>query len=354
MERRNFLKFGAISTFAAMLNSKTLNSQINNNEMTNKNQKIIKPKALKHGDVIGIVAPATSVTSPDDLEAAKSLLNYLKLNYKFADNLLAKDGYKTKDAKIRAQDINSMFANKEINGIICIRGGYGSMGILNYLDYNLIKNNPKIFIGYSDITAMHLAINKFSNLTTLHGAMLLSDLSNNSIKFFENALFSTQPLGIIANPKTGLIRDDFPTRTINPGKARGKIIGGNLSLITALMGTKYEIDTKDKILFIEDVGEEPYRIDRMLTQLKLAGKLQESKGIIVGICQDCVQKNVPHVWDFSLGEVLDYQLKDLNIPAFYGLLIGHTSIQYPIPEGLEVEIDADAKTLNILESFCEN
>ncbi|MGB9701496.1 MAG: S66 peptidase family protein [Candidatus Kapaibacteriota bacterium] len=353
MKRRNFLKIGAISTITAMLNTKSLNSQISNNKMTDKN-KLIKPKVLQKGDLVGIVAPATSVTSPDDIEAAKSLLAYLGLNYKFADNFFSNEGYKTKDARSRANDINNMFANPDVKAIICIRGGYGSMGILNYLDYDLIKNNPKIFIGYSDITAMHLAINKFASLSTLHGAMLLSNLSGNSIDFYKKALFTTQPLGKISNPQSGTIRNDFPTRTIYPGKASGQIIGGNLSLISSLMGTKYEMDTKDKIIFIEDVGEEPYKIDRMLTQLKLAGKFDEAKGIIVGKCQDCEQKNAPPIWDYSLGEVLDYQLKDLKIPTFYGLLIGHTSIQYPIPQGVEVEIDADARFINIIESFCEN
>ncbi|MBI5326633.1 MAG: LD-carboxypeptidase [Ignavibacteriae bacterium] len=314
---------------------------------------MIHPKALKQGDTVGIIAPATAVTDPDQIGKAIEALNYFGLKNKIGRNVLKGEGYKTRTIEERIDDIHTMFGDKDVSAIFCLRGGYGSAGLLDKIDYDLIKSNPKIFIGYSDITALHLAINKYSSLITFHGPVLLSGFSNYTADYFSKALFNTNPLGKIVNPesKSG-IRLVHPTRTIKPGKATGKLIGGNLSIICSLMGTPYEIETKDKILFIEDVGEEPYRIDRMLTQLRLAGKLNSTAGIIFGECTECNSDglNPSHIWDYTLGEVLDKILGNLNIPVFYGLTFGHTNDQITIPEGVEAEMDADDRVLNILES----
>jgi len=313
----------------------------------------IHPKALKRGDTVGIIAPATAVTDPDQLDKAVEALNYFGLNAKFGKNVLKGEGYKTRTVDERLDDLHSMFKDKDIAGVFCLRGGYGSPQLLDKIDYELIKNNPKVFIGYSDITAMHLAINKLSKLITFHGPVLLSGFSNYTADYFSKALFKTNPIGKVVNSesKNG-IRLVHPTRTIKPGKASGKLIGGNLSLICSLMGTPYEIDTTNKILFIEDVGEEPFRIDRMLTQLRLAGKLNTASGVIFGECQGCNSDglNPSHVWDYSLGEVLDNILGNLNIPVFYGLTFGHTNDQITLPLGVDAELDAESGTLNIIEA----
>lgn len=345
MERRNFLT--AVSAFSI-----ASAFQLKSEQVQSSNDRIF-PQVLKPGDTIGVVAPGTSVSDPDDLQRAREALDYFGLKVKFGKNIAKGSGYKSRSIKERVDDIHDMFTDKTVKGVFCIRGGYGSAQLLDSLDFGLIKENPKVFVGYSDITALHLAINKLSGLVTFHGPVLLSGFSSYSENYFRKALFSTSPVGEIANPNSkNNFRAVHPVRTVNPGKASGKIIGGNLSLISSLMGTRYEIDTKDKILFIEDVGEEPYRIDRMLTQLKLAKKLLNAKGVVFGECKDCNYDGLQssRAWDFSLGEIIDSIFSDIKIPVFTGLTIGHTSDQATMPLGLEAEIDADKCIINILES----
>lgn len=344
MKRREILK----TTLASMMLPMLSNGLFANNS----NLEIIKPKALKQGDTIGIIAPATAVTDPDDIQKAIQVLEYFGLSYKIGKSLLSNGGYKTRTVEDRINDLHGFFDDDDLNGIFCIRGGYGSAQIIDKIDYKLIKKNPKIFLGYSDITAMHLAITQNTGLVTFHGPVLLSSFSSITLESFKKTLFSTEPIGTIFNPKVlSGIRPMYPIRTINEGYAKGKLTGGNLSIICSLMGTPFEIDTKDKILFIEDVGEEPYRIDRMLTQLNLAGKLKQAKGIVFGKCAGCdfSSLNSSRIWDSALGEVLDYQLGNLSLPVFYGLLIGHTNEQFTLPYGIESEINSELGELNILE-----
>lgn len=316
----------------------------------------IKPKALKKGDLAGIIAPGTAVSDPDALKSAGEVINFMGLKPIFGQNVSKGTGYKTRSISERIADLHDMFANPEIKAVFCIRGGYGSPQLLNKIDYDLIKENPKIFAGYSDVTALHLAFNKICGLVTFHGPVMLSSFTNYTYDSFHKALFDTNPVGIIRNPDSkGFIRDTFPIRTIKPGSARGRLIGGNLSLIAATMGTPYEIDTTGKILCIEDVDEEPFRIDRMLTQLDLAGKLQSAAGIAFGRCSGCDGNNLEpsKVWDLSLGEVLDSIIGKYDIPSFYGLNFGHTAEQATLPFGAEAEMDSGIGIINVLESGVE-
>ena len=346
MHRRNLLK-GALA--AAIMMNTSITDSLNGGQFVEP----VKPSALKPGDTIGIIAPGTAVSSPDDLQKVKELMDFFGLKFRFGRNVLKGTGYKTRTVAERVDDIHEMFADKNINGVMCVRGGYGSGQLLDKIDYKLIASNPKIFLGYSDITAMHLAVNKFANLVTYHGPVGLSPFTPMTMNFFKKAVFNTEPIGELMNPSDkSSIHQAHPVRIIKGGKATGRMTGGNLSLITSLMGTKYEIDTKDKILLLEDVDELPFRIDRMLTQLRLAGKLHQAKGIVFGECSGC-NSNKPDAsttWDYSLGEVLDNILGDLNIPVFYGLAFGHTGDQFTIPLGLTAEIDADNYKLTILES----
>jgi muramoyltetrapeptide carboxypeptidase len=193
-----------------------------------------------------------------------------------------------------------------------------------------------------------------TGLVTFHGPMLLANFPQLTIDNFKRTLFSAEPVGIIKNPENRTpVRSAYPVRTIKSGIAKGGLIGGNLTLVCSLMGTKYEIDTKGKILFIEDVDEEPYKIDRMLTHLKTAGKLQESAAIVFGNCSDCSSssKLKPSLsWDYSLAEVIDNAFGDLKQPSFYGLTFGHSSTQFTIPYGIEAELNADDCSLNLIES----
>ncbi len=347
MQRRKF-----ITALGAAALVKPLSAPVQTlARQTQKNQ--IKPRALKPGDTIGVIAPGSAVNSPDDYLLAEELADYLGVNLRYANNVKKGSGYKTRTIEERTDDIHQMFGDKNIAGVFCLRGGYGSGQLLDKIAYGIIKKNPKVFLGYSDITALHLAINKMTGLVTFHGPVMLSPFSELTAESLKKAIFSNKAIGRIENSvEKNPVRVQHHVRTIRPGKAKGMLTGGNLSLITSLMGTRYEFNTRDKILFIEDVGEPPYRIDRMLTQLKTAGKLQKAAGIVFGKCEDCSPGSSASTWDLSLGEVLDNILGDLKIPVFYGLTFGHTIDQFTLPEGVEAEIDADSHTLNITENAC--
>ncbi len=314
---------------------------------------ILKPKALKEGDTIGLITPATYVSDPDRIEAAQRTIRYFDCNPRLGRNVRKRTGYVGGSIEERLADLHEMFGDPEVRAIFCIRGGYGSGQLLDRIDYDLIQKNPKIFLGYSDITSLHLAIHKRTSLVTFHGPVALSRFTDYTQENFRRALFSTKPVGLLTNPKeSNTLRPQHQLRTVKGGKARGRLVGGNLSLIAATMGTPYEIDTRGKIFFIEDVGEEPYSMDRMLTNLRLAGKLEQAAGIIFGECADCVPRDYKPGFEstFSLGEVVDNILGSLKIPVLSGLTIGHTSDQLTLPLGLMASLDADRGELTVEES----
>lgn len=246
-----------------------------------------------------------------------------------------------------------MFRDPEVSAIFALRGGYGAAQLLDRIDYDLIRSHPKIFIGYSDITALHLAIQRRAALVTFHGPVVLSRFTDYTQKYFRRALFDTEPIGVVTNPaESNPLRPAHTLRTVRPGSARGRLIGGNLTLISTTMGTPYEIETRSRILFIEDVDEEPYRIDRMLTQLRLAGKLDSAAGIIIGECQDCRPKDYKPSFNstFTLGEIIDNILGDLKVPVLSGLTIGHTDDQVTLPEGIMATLNAGKQQLIIEEA----
>ncbi len=314
------------------------------------NGKKILPKALKSGDKVGIIAPATAVSDPDDIAKAKEIIESLGLECEIANSVYLGQGYKTRSIDERIIDLHRFFLDNSIKAIFAIRGGYGSGELLDKIDYDIISNNPKIFAGFSDITALHIAINQLCGLITFHSPMMLARFNDYTFSNFKRALFNNKPIGVLSNPEIMQgARKLYPIRTIISGVAEGIITGGNLTIISSLMGTPFEIDTKNKILLLEDVGEEPYRIDRMLNQLRLAGKFRDLKGIIFGVCTNCDRKS--DIWDLALGEVLDKYFKPLAIPSFSGFLFGHTDIQITIPIGADAIINSEKGTLEIIESI---
>lgn len=318
--------------------------------------KMVKPKALKKGDTVGFVTPSTYVSSPDEIATAVRTAEYFGLRVKMGANVRKRAGYLGGSIAERAADVNAMFADAEVKAIFAVRGGYGSAQILPALDYELIARHPKIFQGYSDITAMHLAIHQKTGLVTFHGPVMLSGFTNYTIEHFRRALFETKPLGAVTNPaESNPLRPNHTLRTVRGGKGRGPIVAGNLTLISSTMGTPYEIDTRGKIVCIEDVGEEPYSMDRMLTQLRLAGKLAAAAGIVIGECSRCTPREFRPGFDsnFSLGEVVDDILGGLRIPVLAGLTFGHTADQLTLPLGCTAMLDADKGTLTIEEAGVE-
>ncbi|MGQ9916573.1 MAG: S66 peptidase family protein [Bryobacteraceae bacterium] len=313
----------------------------------------VKPRALRPGDTVGLITPSTYVSDPDRLWLARRTIEELGLRCKMGRSVGRREGYLGGGVRERVEDIHAMFADPEVKAVFCIRGGYGAAMLLDAIDYELIRRHPKILLGYSDITALHLAIHRRAGLVTFHGPVVLSGLSDWTLQHLRSALFETRPLGVLSNPPEARpIRPRHPWRAVRAGKARGPLVGGNLTLISTTLGTPYEIRTEGKILFLEDVGEEPYSIDRMLTHLRLAGKFRGIRGLIWGECAGCRPREFRPAFEstFSVAEVVENVLGALDVPVLSGLVIGHTDDQLTLPLGVEAELDAQAGTLTILES----
>lgn len=305
-----------------------------------------KPRCLKPGANIGVIAPA-SFGSLEVQEKGLAYLKQLGFQITLGPHLAKKWGYLAGTDKERASDIMTLFKDPQIDGIFCLRGGYGTMRLLDLLDYEVIRQNPKIFMGYSDMTALHLAFNQKAELVTFHGPMVASDFGQDipeyTSSFWQKALMKPEPLGLIANPP-----DLVAPTWLLPGEAQGILTGGNLSLLAATLGTPYEIDTTGKILCLEEVGEDPYRIDRMLTQLLLAHKLQAAAGIVLAVCRDCEDAEAD---GFTLAQVLQDRLSSLKKPILMNLFFGHTPLKATIPFGVTALLSSQQDGL-ILSECC--
>jgi muramoyltetrapeptide carboxypeptidase len=311
---------------------------------------IVRPKALRPGDTVGLITPATYVSDPDRLLLAERTVRYFGLKTKRGRHVGKRAGYLGGSIQERLDDLHEMFRDPDVKGVFCIRGGYGAGQLLDRIDYGLIARNPKIFLGYSDITTLHLAIGKRTGLVTFHGPVVLSRFTEYTQGYFRKALFEPGPIGLVTNPPdSDPLRPAHMLRTVRGGRARGPLAGGNLSLISATMGTPFEIETKGRILLLEDVGEQPYSVDRMLTQLRLAGKLDAAAGIVFGECRGCGPREFQPSFEstFSLGEVLDDILGGLKIPVLSGMTVGHTDNQATLPLGVAATLDADKGELVI-------
>ncbi len=304
-----------------------------------------KPAALKQGDTIGLIGTSSHIGNVEKAKMCEDKLNELGFNVAIGESCYGQYGYLSGPDDVRANDVNRMFEDKSIDGIFCIRGGYGASRILDKLDYDMVKHNPKVFAGYSDITALHIALNQICKLVTFHGPMASTDMIPEFDSFsrssFLSAVTSTEPLGVLNNPPYEEIR------SLVTGCASGVIVGGNLSLVAATMGTKYEIDTKDKLLFLEDIDEEPYRVDRMLSQLRLAGKLKDCRGIILGDWNNCTPKNYNP--SLSLMEVFEDIIIPAGKPTIYNFKAGHCSPKITVPFGVKVVLNANDCSLTIIE-----
>lgn len=330
-DRRYFLKFLGLSLLATQLAATNKRSSL---------QPILKPPRLKVGDTVALVSPASMVFK-HELKYINMILGQQGLKVKVATHALDQYGYLAGKDIDRAADINAMFADDSVQGLIATRGGWGSGRILPLLDYDLIRKNPKIIIGYSDITALLLAISARSGLVTFHGPSGTSVWNKFSVGYLKGILFEGKAMTL--QPPANIVE------TITGGKARGRLVGGNLSVLTAMVGSNYLPDWRGKILFVEEVGEDVYRVDRMLTQLSLAGVLQQLEGFVFGQCLKCLDEED----DFptlTLLQVLFDHFRPLGIPAWYGTMIGHIQDKFTVPLGVEVEIDSDRGTIKMLET----
>jgi muramoyltetrapeptide carboxypeptidase len=302
--------------------------------------KVIKPKRLRHGDTIAIVSPASPSLTTIYYDRGKSVLERAGFNVVEGRHINDRNLLFAGDEKSRADDINRAFGDKSIRAIICTRGGSGTLHILPYIDFSMIEKNPKIFIGYSDITALQIAMFNKTRLITFYGPMVATDLGKGFTKYtrdnFFNILGETGQEIELKNPH------DREIITICPGKAQGQLMGGCFSIVVATLGTEYEIDTKDKILFFEDIDEKPHRVDRYLTQLILAGKLEHVKGIIFGTFQKCryYTRDNYYKYGVTLLDIIKNKVEPLGIPTIYGLQFGHVINKLTIPVGVYATLDA--------------
>ncbi|EPD51058.1 hypothetical protein HMPREF1210_02249 [Paenisporosarcina sp. HGH0030] len=301
----------------------------------------IRPTRLQKGDTIGIIAPS----SPPNLESLQRSLTFLEqlgLNVKMGKYIENVHGYLAGTDDERLEDLQAMLADQSIKGIICAGGGYGAGRYADRIDFQLMAEQPKILWGYSDITFLHTTIGQFANVVTFHGPMLASDVGKDTFHDLSARMFNQlfEPIEL------HYTEDISPLTTLGGGNAQGELVGGNLSLLVSALGSKYEIDTRGKLLLIEDVDEEPYKVDSMLNQLRLAGKLQDAVGIVVGDFARAVPKK--RKTTLTLGEVLEHYLGDLGKPVVSGFKIGHCEPHFAVPLGVEARLDGDAKTLTIL------
>jgi muramoyltetrapeptide carboxypeptidase len=350
MNRRNFQKT-ILSTFGALSLPAIATAEPSSIFHKRKYPKnILKPNRLKIGARVGLIAPSSPIAVNRWQQTIRNMESMgFELEYD-EKAILAKHGYLAGNDKARAREVNRMFADKSIDAIWCVRGGYGSARLLPMLDYDLIKANPKVIIGYSDITALLHGIFLETGLVGFHGPVGASQFTPYSTKQATSVLMTPQEQYTISFPEENLSEKDisFQPFIIKDGNAVGPLIGGNLTLVTSLLGTPYELETKEKLVFLEEIGEKPYRIDRMLTQLLLAGKLQDAAGIVLGVFSDCEAPADDN--SLTLRETLEDRLTNLGIPVIYGLSFGHIANNCTLPMGIKAELNTSNKTLTLLET----
>lgn len=306
---------------------------------------------LRPGDTVGLIEPATASDETFQITLVEETIAAMGLKSKRGASVLGRHGYLANTDEKRAADVNAMFADKDVRAIFAVRGGWGSARLLPYLDWNIIRSNPKMLIGFSDITALHMAIAAQAHFTTIHGPNGGSAWGKASVDHFRSIAFDGAT-PTLTNPDAGedrLVQRRWRTQPIKAGTARGRLLGGNLTVLTALVGTPYLPDFKGAILFLEDVEEAEYRIDRMLTQLGQAGVLGGLAGAVFGQCTSCTGSSSGAYGGFTVTDVLKHHLGRLGVPAFQGAWFGHIADQFSLPVGVMAEIDADAGTIKLLE-----
>lgn len=309
--------------------------------------KIIKPNKLKKGDLIGIISPASS---PEDLSLIESGIRYIEsfgYSTTIGKSVGKIRGYLAGTDEERVADLHKMFSSQNVKAIFCLRGGYGAVRLLDKIDYKLIKNNPKIFVGFSEVTALQMAFFRRAGLVTFAGPMVIPNFSRSISPFTEEKFWKT-----ITSPKKRMAVEAkvlFGTDTKNLSSVSGRILGGNLAVLTSLIGSKYFPDLKESILFLEEVGEPPYKIDRMLNQLKLNNAFTKVKGIILGSFIDCTEKDKTKK-TLTLEQVFEDYFSKLNILVFHSFPNGHINDLVTFPFGVKVKFNTRKGETEFMES----
>jgi len=347
MNRKNFLKTVSTAAVGAGLLSSTSFAEISSVPK----KSVIKPRRLKTGDTIALVAPGSYIS---ETELKDSIKNLEALGFKvvYTEKILLQNGYFSGTDEQRAEDLTNMFKRNDVAGIVCTRGGYGCARILPLLDYDVIEENPKVLIGYSDVTALNYGIFRKTGLITFHGPVSISTFNEFSVNNFKNVLMSPSNKIVFENSNSGEDENPYGVVSIGRGKKQGRLVGGNLSIVVSLIGTEYDVDFDDTIIYLEEIGEEPYRIDRMLTQMIQAEKFEGSNGVAMGIFRRCEPKikDPSFPKSFSLMDVLQDRLGNLKVPVVYGMSFGHIKDKFTIPFGIKAELDSEQQTITLMES----
>jgi muramoyltetrapeptide carboxypeptidase len=308
-------------------------------------RQVVRPSALRRGDTVGIVAPASHFKR-EDFDAGCEALRRMGYTPVYSDSIFERDLYFAGTVERRARELKEMFAREDVKAILCARGGYGANYLLPRLDVKKLAARPKIFVGYSDITSLLTYIGDSEGVVTFHGPMVAKDFDRTDgidLGSWQAAVEGKSDWSLEFSADSGV-------KALAHGSAEGLLYGGCLSMLAESLGTPYEIDTRETILFIEDVGAKPYQIDRMLMHLKLAGKLAAVRGIIFGEMLDCVQASHQ---DYTLEEVVMRVVGELNIPVAYGLRSGHVSggnITLPLGVRVALKVESSGVKLEFLES----
>jgi muramoyltetrapeptide carboxypeptidase len=320
MKRSDFIKtigFGSLSAAIPKATKRFRQSELN------------LPRGLQPGDTVGLVAPAGIIYDESEFERMQIELADFGLRTVFGDHVRDRHGYFAGKEEDRASDLNSMFENPDIDGIMAVRGGWGCARILPYLDFDMISQNPKVYCGFSDNTTLHHALMAYSSLQTFHGPNGNSEWTDLTKQSFES---------VVMNGDAARYSSVSDVVTIKGGTAQGQLIGGNLSILATTLGTPYQADYSGALLFVEDIGEDTYKIDRMMAHLEQAGVLDHMSGFIFGKCTDCSAGDPP---TFSLMQVLNHYLPKYEVPAVYNVDIGHEPDNFTIPMGAMAELNAD-------------
>ncbi len=311
---------------------------------------LLKPERLSPGDKIAIVAPASAPPDPNVIEKCAAAVEALGFRPALSRNVHKRRGFLAGSDRERASDLMRSFQDRSIKGILCVRGGYGTSRLIPLLDYGIIKANPKVLVGYSDLTSLHCALLRYARLVSFHGPMLNSDLIKADMPEFTRksllrSLMQLEPSGSIRQGYKG------PVKILRKGRAEGVLVGGNLTLLCATLGTPYQPSLKSRLLFLEDLDEVPYRFDRMLTQLLNAGILQEVAGIAIGINENCNDPKAGTTSEYrqTLEDVLSERLRPLGVPVVMNLPFGHVSYNATLPIGVRAVLDANRGDLVITE-----
>lgn len=347
MEKRTFIKSIALGALAIPVLGA---GRVTETVAGLKEPAALLAKKLQLGDTIGLITPAGVLDDEESIIIAREIFETLGFKVKEGKHIRSRYGNLAGTDQERITDIHDMFADKAVKAIVCVRGGSGTSRLLDRLDYKMIAQNPKILLGYSDITALILALYAKTGLVAFHGAVGISTWTKKLADAF-NAQFVANKPAVFENPKSkgdNIVQTKDRIATISPGTVDGVLLGGNMTVLTGLCGSSYLPDFKEKILFIEEVDEDMERVDRMFCQLKNAGILAMIKGFIFGKCTNC--KPSGGYGSVTLDQLFNDYIKPLKVPAYSGAVIGHIAEQFILPVGAKVRMDASQGTITLLEA----